>query len=80
MSWKNVLKGGVTFEMHTVAESQWSYDRNTNIVPGHHTPWNSAAKPHAKGGEGLANITLDHTSLECQLHDWTCELVKCQLE
>ena len=27
-----------------------------------------AAKPRAEGGEGLANIALDHVSLECQLH------------
>ena len=26
------------------------------------------AKPRAEGGEGLANIALDHISLECQLH------------
>ena len=26
------------------------------------------AKPRAEGGEGLANIALDHVSLECQLH------------
>ena len=25
-------------------------------------------KPCAEGGEGLANIALDHISLECQLH------------
>ena len=32
--------------------------------------WSSGrvAKPHAEGGEGLANIALDHISLECQLH------------
>ena len=24
--------------------------------------------PRAEGGEGLANIALDHVSLECQLH------------
>ena len=27
-----------------------------------------AAKLRAEGGEGLANIALDHVSLECQLH------------
>ena len=27
-----------------------------------------AAKPRAEGGEGLANIALDHVSLDCQLH------------
>ena len=25
-------------------------------------------KPHAEGGEGLANFALNHISLECQLH------------
>ena len=25
-------------------------------------------KPHAEGGEGLANFVLNHVSLECQLH------------
>ena len=32
--------------------------------------WSSgrAVKQPAQGGEGLANIALDHISLECQLH------------
>ena len=59
----------------------WS---NLSLATSHSLPGQlqaHAAEPRAEGGEGLANIALDHVSLECQLHvQCTCEPVKFQLE
>ena len=54
-----------------VAASHFSNTVISSVAASPSLPgWSSGCmvKSCAEGGEGLANIALDHVSLECQLH------------
>ena len=52
--------------MLTTATKDWPSLAASPSPPGQSS--GCTAKLYAEGGEGPANIALDHVSLECQLH------------
>ena len=57
--------------VNSSARGRYASAANTSLAASPSPPGRSSgrtAKPRVEGGEGLANIALDHVSLECQLH------------